>query len=246
MLISIAHLSQDGDVNVKTVADHLYLSGAFITAVAGRLLRLGLIDKRTDAGDRRRVTLTVSAQGRAALERLAPIQRKVNDVEFGSLSREEFELLTGIVDRLIESGARAVALQNYLLAEHSARSERRLASERRAGNAQAPALRIRRKSCAPLPAAEMAGTRVPALRCWSRGRRDRMKPAAFDYVVADSVDAAVAALGARRRQDHRGRAEPRADAQFPPAAARDPGRHQPHPGPRFMCARTTTPSASAR
>ena len=117
VLISIAHLSQDGDVNVKTVADHLYLSGAFITAVAGRLLRLGLIDKRTDAGDRRRVTLTVSAQGRAALERLAPIQRKVNDVEFGSLSREEFELLTGIVDRLIESGARAVALQNYLLAE---------------------------------------------------------------------------------------------------------------------------------
>jgi DNA-binding MarR family transcriptional regulator len=117
VLISIAHLSQDGDVNVKTVADHLYLSGAFITAVAGRLMKLGLIDKKTDAGDRRRVTLTVSAQGRAALERLAPIQRKVNDVEFGSLDREEFELLTGIVDRLIESGARAVALQNYLLAE---------------------------------------------------------------------------------------------------------------------------------
>jgi MarR family transcriptional regulator, organic hydroperoxide resistance regulator len=117
VLISIAHLSQDGDVNVKTVADHLYLSGAFITAVAGRLLKLGVIDKKTDAGDRRRVTLTVSAQGRAALERLAPIQRKVNDVEFGSLDRAEFELLTGIVDRLIESGARAVALQNYLLAE---------------------------------------------------------------------------------------------------------------------------------
>jgi DNA-binding MarR family transcriptional regulator len=115
VLISIAHLSQDGDVNVKTVADHLYLSGAFITAVAGRLLKLGLIDKKIDPDDRRRVALTVSANGRAALERLAPIQRKVNDVEFGSLSREEFQLLTGIVDRLIESGARAVALQNYLL-----------------------------------------------------------------------------------------------------------------------------------
>jgi DNA-binding MarR family transcriptional regulator len=117
VLIAIAHLSLDGDVNVKTVADHLYLSGAFITAVAGRLLKRGLIHKKTDAGDRRRVTLTVSARGRAALERLAPIQRKVNDVEFGALSREEFELLTGIVDRLIDSGARAVALQSYLLAE---------------------------------------------------------------------------------------------------------------------------------
>jgi DNA-binding MarR family transcriptional regulator len=117
VLISIAHLSRDGDVNVKTVADHLYLSGAFITAVAGKLMKLGLIHKKVDAGDRRRVTLTVSAQGRAALERLAPIQRQVNDMEFGTLTRQEFELLTGIVERLIESGARAVALQNYLLAE---------------------------------------------------------------------------------------------------------------------------------
>jgi MarR family transcriptional regulator, organic hydroperoxide resistance regulator len=117
VLIAIAHLAQDGDVNVKTVADHLYLSGAFITSVTRRLLQLGMIHKRIDTGDRRRVTLTISNKGRAALERLAPIQRQVNDVEFGCLSQQEFELLTGIVDRLIESGARAVALQSYLLAE---------------------------------------------------------------------------------------------------------------------------------
>jgi DNA-binding MarR family transcriptional regulator len=117
VLIAIAHLALDGDVNVKTVADHLYLSGAFITSVTRRLLQLGMIHKRIDTGDRRRVTLTVSNKGRAALERLAPIQRQVNDVEFGCLSQEEFELLTDIVDRLIDSGARAVALQSYLLSE---------------------------------------------------------------------------------------------------------------------------------
>lgn len=117
VLIAIAHLSQDGDVNVKTVADHLYLTGAFITAVSGRLLRRGMIHKETDYEDRRRVTLTVSAKGRAALERLAPVQRQVNDVEFGGLSRDDFEHLLGIVDRLIDNGARAVALQNYLLSE---------------------------------------------------------------------------------------------------------------------------------
>ena len=121
VLIAIAHLSQDGDVNVKAVAEHLYVSGAFITSVAKRLLRLGLIQKRVDSGDRRRVTLTVSEQGRAALERLGPIQRRVNDVEFGDLTRQEFELLTGLVDRLIDSGARAVTLQNYLLSELEAK-----------------------------------------------------------------------------------------------------------------------------
>jgi DNA-binding MarR family transcriptional regulator len=117
VLIAIAHLSQDGDVNVKSVADHLYLSGAFITAVAGRLLRRGLIHKASDADDRRRVSLTVSDKGRVALDRLAPLQRRVNDVEFGCLNRHEFETLTNLVDRLIDSGARAVALQNYLLSE---------------------------------------------------------------------------------------------------------------------------------
>jgi DNA-binding MarR family transcriptional regulator len=117
VLIAIAHLSQDGDVNVKSVADHLYLSGAFITAVAGRLLRRGLIHKASDADDRRRVSLTVSEKGRVALDRLAPLQRRVNDVEFGCLSRQEFETLTNLVDRLIDSGARAAALQNYLLSE---------------------------------------------------------------------------------------------------------------------------------
>ena len=117
VLIAIAHLSQDGDVNVKSVADHLYLSGAFITAVAGRLLRHGLIHKASDADDRRRVFLTISDKGRAALDRLAPLQRRVNDVEFGCLSRQEFETLTNLIDRLIDSGARAVALQNYLLSE---------------------------------------------------------------------------------------------------------------------------------
>jgi hypothetical protein len=65
--------------------------------------------------------LTVSKKGRAALERLAPIQRRVNDVEFGDLSRQEFELLTGLVDRLIVSGSRAVTLQNYLLSELEAK-----------------------------------------------------------------------------------------------------------------------------
>jgi DNA-binding MarR family transcriptional regulator len=121
VLIAIAHLSQDSDVSVKAVADHLYVSGAFITSVAKRLLRQGLIHKKADSGDRRRVTLTVSEQGRAALQRLVPIQRQVNDMEFGDLTRQEFELLTGLMDRLIDSGARAVTLQNYLLSELEAK-----------------------------------------------------------------------------------------------------------------------------
>lgn len=117
VLISIAHLSIDGDVGIKRVADHLHLSGAFITSTVRRLLQLGLVHKSPDLGDRRRVALTVSANGHALLERLAPTQRQINDVEFGCLSRKEFLSLIDIVDRLIACGDRAVALQTYLLAQ---------------------------------------------------------------------------------------------------------------------------------
>lgn len=114
VLISVAHLSQDGDVSVSAVAQHLRLTGAFITTVCGRLVSAGLIDKRTDAKDRRRVVLTVTAEGRRRLEALAPTQRQINDVEFGCLSAKEFASLLGMVQRLIVSAEQAAALQRYV------------------------------------------------------------------------------------------------------------------------------------
>lgn len=120
VLISIAHLSDEDDVSVKRVADHLHLSGAFITSTVRRLVHLGLVIKKTSTEDRRRVTLTVSPKGGGLLERLAPTQRQVNDVEFGCLSREEFRALVRLIDRLIDSGDAAVALQSYLLSQAGA------------------------------------------------------------------------------------------------------------------------------
>jgi DNA-binding MarR family transcriptional regulator len=114
VLISIAHLAQDGDVSVSAVAAHLRVTGAFITTVVQRLQALGLVGKETDPKDRRRVVLSVTVEGRARLERLAPVQRQVNDVEFGCLSRAEFLSLLDMIERLIASGEQAVALQRYL------------------------------------------------------------------------------------------------------------------------------------
>jgi DNA-binding MarR family transcriptional regulator len=114
VLISIAHLAQDGDVSVSAVATHLRVSGAFITTVVQRLQALGLVGKETDPNDRRRVALSLTSEGRGRLERLAPLQRQVNDVEFGCLSRAEFLSLLDMVERLIASGDQALALQEYL------------------------------------------------------------------------------------------------------------------------------------
>lgn len=113
ILISIGHLGLDGDVNVKTVADHLHMSGAFVTTVTSKLQTLGLVEKTQDSVDRRRISLAITEKGKALLRKLAPYQREINDVEFGALSREEFQMVSRIFEELIASSDKAFALQRY-------------------------------------------------------------------------------------------------------------------------------------
>lgn len=122
VLISIRHLSaEEGDVSVNRVANHLHLSGAFVTTVTNKLLKRGLIHKSVDPADRRRVKLEVSDKGNALLAELAPVQRQVNDVQFGCLSASEFRQLLKMTERLIESSERAVQLQKYLAGQPGSR-----------------------------------------------------------------------------------------------------------------------------
>ena len=113
ILISIGHLGLDGDVNVKTIADHLHMSGAFVTTVTSKLQTLGLVVKTQDSVDRRRISLAITENGKALLRKLAPYQREINDVEFGPLSREDFQAISRILESLIDSSDKAFALQRY-------------------------------------------------------------------------------------------------------------------------------------
>lgn len=113
ILISIGHLGLDGDVNVKTIADHLHMSGAFVTTVTSKLQTLGLIEKTQDSADRRRISLAITEKGKAMLRKLAPYQREINDVEFSPLSREDFQIISRILEALIDSSDKAFALQRY-------------------------------------------------------------------------------------------------------------------------------------
>jgi DNA-binding MarR family transcriptional regulator len=114
VLISIRHLAvTEADVSVNRVAEHLFLSGAFVTTVTNKLVKRGLIHKLPDPSDRRRVRLEVAEKGNALLAELAPVQRQVNDVQFACLSREEFLQLLDMTERLIDCSDRAVRLQSY-------------------------------------------------------------------------------------------------------------------------------------
>jgi DNA-binding MarR family transcriptional regulator len=107
LLVSVAHLSHGEAVTVNRLADHLHLSGAFVTIETGKLKKLGLIDKRSDPDDKRKMRLTMTSNGVKLLRELAATQQRINNVLFEGVTKAEFKALCSVVDRLVANGDRA-------------------------------------------------------------------------------------------------------------------------------------------
>jgi DNA-binding MarR family transcriptional regulator len=114
ILISVSHQENKNGVGVKSIADHLSLSGSFVTIETTKLVTLGLIEKRKDINDGRRVLLTVSDRGQALLDKLAPMQREINDTLFNSLNPASFSQLSTMATNLKEDADKALLLASYL------------------------------------------------------------------------------------------------------------------------------------
>jgi DNA-binding MarR family transcriptional regulator len=114
ILISIAHLAARGPVTVSSVADHLYLSGSFVTTETNKLVRMGLVTKSTDPADRRRVLLASTDEASRRLRELAKVQVQVNDVHFGNLTKKEFDQLRALMPQLLQPTERALSLLEHL------------------------------------------------------------------------------------------------------------------------------------
>jgi DNA-binding MarR family transcriptional regulator len=118
VLIAIAHLSGgDEKVGVNQIAAHLHFSGAFITIEIKKLVTSGLVEKETDAADRRRVVLTITPKARALLNELAPVQRPVNDMLFRSLTVNDFDRFRKLMSAMVEDADEAIRLIDYKLAQ---------------------------------------------------------------------------------------------------------------------------------
>jgi DNA-binding MarR family transcriptional regulator len=118
-LIALRSMESDGEVGVKELADYLHVSGSFVTTIIGKLVGRGVIAKRPALDDKRRVRLSVTKKGHDLLAKLAPVQRQVNDVQFGPLSKADFQFLLRVLRQLIESSDRAVTLQKFLAPQSS-------------------------------------------------------------------------------------------------------------------------------
>jgi len=117
VLATVAHLeAAAGGATVRAVAEHMHVSGAFVTAESGKLARKGFVAKRPNPLDGRSVLVSLTAKGRKALEAALPKIRAVNDVFFGKLGAEEFERLAAATARIVEASPAAVLLAHTLAA----------------------------------------------------------------------------------------------------------------------------------
>ena len=114
-LMSIAHLQGDEGLGVARLAEHVHLSGAFVTIEVAKLVKAGLVEKRVNARDRRRVLLTVTNAGRRVLRELTALQVPVNDALFECLTRGDFDRLRQMIADLVTCGERALVRQRDLM-----------------------------------------------------------------------------------------------------------------------------------
>ena len=113
-------VSRAAGLSVGEVAARLHRSGAFITVEANKLVARGILDKGSDPRDGRKVLLGSNAKSLALLERLAPYQRRINDVLFERLDARGFRRVRKLAGELLASGDRAVTLLEFMLHEAKA------------------------------------------------------------------------------------------------------------------------------
>lgn len=97
-------------VTVSRVADHLHVSGTFVTAETNKLQRRGYLRKSANPADRRSILLSLTRTGRSMLEKLMPAVREVNDEIFRSFGRDEFANLRGRIAELASSSRSALLI----------------------------------------------------------------------------------------------------------------------------------------
>ena len=90
VLIGAAYAQGRDGVSIRSLADHIQLAPTHVTTEVGRLIRKGLLVKKTNPRDRRGVLVTLSRRGEAAVRQLAPFLRRVNDLLFQNVRRKDF------------------------------------------------------------------------------------------------------------------------------------------------------------
>ncbi len=96
VLMGVAYQQGDSGVRINMLARYVQLASTHVTTEVGVLSRKGLVSKTVDPEDRRSVLVRLSPKGEATVTSIAPFVRRVNDLLFKDISREQLKALREI------------------------------------------------------------------------------------------------------------------------------------------------------
>jgi DNA-binding MarR family transcriptional regulator len=108
LLRAVASLQGNEGIRIGAVAEHLHVTSTFITAQSTVLAQRGFLKKKEDVTDRRASLLSLTLKGELLVDEIIEQIRPINDIFFGELQEAEFETLSAIVERLVDSSRKAV------------------------------------------------------------------------------------------------------------------------------------------
>ena len=109
VLIGTAYQQGSDGVSIRALADHTQLAATHVTTEVGRLIGKGLLTKQASMLDRRSVLVRLSPKGEDAIRAVIPLLRRVNDLLFADVSREDFAAVSSFLERFALNSEYALA-----------------------------------------------------------------------------------------------------------------------------------------
>lgn len=97
---ALARLREAGDTSQNQLGALVAMDAATIKGVIDRLKARGLVTLTRHAGDRRRLIVGLTAEGREAVDRLVPLAKTITAETLAPLSAREAETLTRLLAKI--------------------------------------------------------------------------------------------------------------------------------------------------
>ena len=97
---ALARLREAGDTSQNQLGALVAMDAATIKGVIDRLKARGLVTLTRHAGDRRRLMVGLTAEGREAVDRLVPLAKTITAETLAPLSAREAETLTKLLAKI--------------------------------------------------------------------------------------------------------------------------------------------------
>jgi MarR family transcriptional regulator, organic hydroperoxide resistance regulator len=118
IVLATWHLQQRGQVGINTIAKHLHVAAAHVTAEVGQLVTKGVLKKKPHPRDTRAVLVVLTGRGRKILMQLVPLLRAINDRLFSGNAASDVGVLSRFLKHLAGESANAISMAHAFAGEY--------------------------------------------------------------------------------------------------------------------------------